>query len=103
MRAMRTRVRCAFFFFVIFAIFIIVFFFAVPVLYSRFLFFYELLTDTLRLRLLTDDKPFVLATLLVRSLPPSEWSQPTELMAILRAVGGDYKLSHRMPKFKDDR
>lgn len=68
-----------------------------------FLFFYELLTDTLRMRLLTDDKPFLLAGLLVRFLPQSEWSQTSELMSILRAVAEDDKLSNRMPKFKDDR
>jgi hypothetical protein len=68
-----------------------------------FLFFYELLTDTLRLRVLTDDKPFALASLLVRCLPPAEWQAPSELMSVLRAVSDDYALSHRMPKYKDDR
>ena len=68
-----------------------------------FLFFYELLTDTLRFRILTDDKPFHLASLLVRCLPTSDWQPPSELMSVLRAVSDDYALSHRMPKYKDDR
>ena len=68
-----------------------------------FLFLYELLTDSLRTRLLTDDRPYLLASLLVRFLPQADWAAPSELMSILRAVTEDYALSHRMPKFKDDR
>jgi hypothetical protein len=68
-----------------------------------FLFFYELFTDTLRLRILSDDKPFQLASLLVRCLPTSDWQPQSELMSVLRAVSEDYALSNRLPKYKDDR
>ena len=67
-----------------------------------FLFFYELVTDSLRARVLTDDKPFNLASLLVRFLPPEDWSQRSELMSALRAITEDYTLSIRLPKYRHD-
>lgn len=69
-----------------------------------FLFLYELLTDTLRVRVLSDDRPYYLASLLVRHLNPSDWQNRSELMCVLRILTAhDWAYCMQFPKYKDDR
>ena len=68
-----------------------------------FLFFYEMMTDSLRLRVLTDDKPFLLASILLRMLPANDLNTPSELMSILRITAMNPQLAPGMPKYEDKR
>ena len=68
-----------------------------------FLFLYEMMTRALRLRLLNEDQPFILATLMIRFTPYADWGCPNELMSILRGMAANQKLCDGMPAYKDDR
>ena len=68
-----------------------------------FLFFYELMTGSLSVRLLPADSPFVLGTLLIRLLPPKDFKRKDELMSILRMLSYNPHLASAAPRFTDTR
>jgi hypothetical protein len=69
-----------------------------------FLFFYELMTGSLRLQILPGDSTFELATLLIRLMKPSEFQGKNILLSILRILMNNPQLASNqsIPKVIDD-
>lgn len=69
-----------------------------------FLFFYEMMTETLRVNILPTDDPHVLACLLLRFLSIEDVQTPSGLMSMLRVMAENPTMSKQaMPKYFDDR
>ena len=68
-----------------------------------FLFIYELLTNTISVRMLSDDHPFHLGYFLTRMLPEKDSNEASMLMSILRVISFNQSLASAFPKSADDR
>ena len=68
-----------------------------------FLFFYELMTGTLKTTILPGDSGHTLASLLIRMLPAEETQEAGLLMSMLRAMMLNMVFTAQMPHFQDDR
>ena len=68
-----------------------------------FLFLYELLTNSLNVRILPSDSPYILGALLVRTLPPHEHRKRNPMMSILRVLSYNPHLAAAMPTYEDNR
>ena len=68
-----------------------------------FLFFYELMSGSLSLKILSSDSPYILGALLLRMLPPKDFKRKDQLMSILRLLAHNRNLAADMPRFQDTR
>ena len=68
-----------------------------------FLFFYELMTGSLSLKILASDSAYVLGGLLLRMLPVKDFKRKDQLMSILRLLAHNPTLAADMPRFQDTR
>ena len=68
-----------------------------------FLFLYELLTESLKLKITDEDISYNWGCILLRLLPAKETRETGHIMSILRMLCVNRSLALQMPKFKDDR
>jgi hypothetical protein len=70
-----------------------------------FLFFFELMTSTLRFQILKDDSTYALGSMLLRMMSPKETNDTNALMSLLRLMSLNPQLVHDkgFPRWKDTR
>eukprot|EP01051_Picozoa_sp_SAG22_P015501 SAG22_NODE_2033_length_3106_cov_1.734952_1_plen_1010_part_01 len=66
-----------------------------------FVFFFELMTDTILIKLRKSDSTHALATLLMRLMPPEETQNQDLLMSALRVMGENPPICIEIPKYED--
>ena len=67
------------------------------------MFFFELMTDTLHIKLRKSDSTHALATLLMRLMPADETQHQDTLMSALRVMGENPLICLEMTKYEDKR
>ena len=70
-----------------------------------FLFFFELMTSTLKFQILKEDSTYALGSMLLRMMPPAETNDTNALMSLLRLMSLNPQLcmDRAFPRWKDTR
>lgn len=70
-----------------------------------FLFFFELMTSTLKFQILKEDSTYALGSMLLRMMPPAETNDTNALMSLLRlmSLNPQLCLDRAFPRWKDTR